>query len=81
MYEQFYQWLSTQFVDNEMFIGVITASSIGTALYMARAFPATLPHEVISLSRRRILGQPIGVKRAKTIEFERVDRQVGSHIF
>lgn len=42
MYEQIYQWLSTQFVDNEMFIGVITASSIGTALYLARAFPATL---------------------------------------
>ena len=42
MYEHIYQWLSTQFVDNEMFIGVITASSIGTALYMARAFPATL---------------------------------------
>jgi chaperone BCS1 len=42
MYEQFYLWLSTQFVDNEMFIGVITASSIGTALYLARAFPATL---------------------------------------
>jgi chaperone BCS1 len=42
MYEQIYQWLSTQFVDNEMLIGVITASSIGTALYLARAFPATL---------------------------------------
>jgi len=42
MYEQLYQWLSTQFVDNEMFIGVITASSIGTALYLARALPATL---------------------------------------
>lgn len=42
MYEQIYQWLSTQFVDNEMFIGVITASSIGTVLYLARAFPATL---------------------------------------
>lgn len=42
MYEQIYQWLSAQFVDNEMFIGVITASSIGTALYLARAFPAAL---------------------------------------
>lgn len=42
MYEQLYQWLSTQFVDNEMFIGVITASSIGTVLYLARALPATL---------------------------------------
>ncbi|MDH5410030.1 MAG: AAA family ATPase [Alphaproteobacteria bacterium] len=42
MYEQIYLWLSTQFVDNEMFIGVITASSIGTALYLARALPETL---------------------------------------
>lgn len=42
MYEQFYLWLSAQFADNEMFIGVITASSIGTVLYLARAVPMAL---------------------------------------
>ncbi len=42
MYEQFYNWLSAQFADNDMFIGVIAASTIGTALYLARAVPARL---------------------------------------
>lgn len=42
MYEQFYAWVSAQIVDNEMFIGVIAASSIGTVLYLARALPAIL---------------------------------------
>lgn len=32
MYEQIQAWLSTQLVDNEMFIGVIAASSIELAL-------------------------------------------------
>ena len=42
MYEQFYVWLSAQIAGNEMFIGVVTASSIGTALYLARAVPRGL---------------------------------------
>ena len=42
MYEQFYTWLSAQFSDNDMFIGVIAMSTIGTAMYLARAVPAWL---------------------------------------
>ncbi len=42
MYEQFYTWLSAQFAGNDMFIGVIAMSTIGTAMYLARAVPACL---------------------------------------
>lgn len=42
MYDQVIGWLHEQATGNDMFIGVITASGIGTAIYLARALPATL---------------------------------------
>ncbi|MDH5559209.1 MAG: hypothetical protein OEZ03_17820, partial [Alphaproteobacteria bacterium] len=42
MYEQIYAWLATQFAQNEVFAGLIGASALGSAMFLARSVPATL---------------------------------------
>ena len=42
MYEQIYNWLAVQLADNDVFVGIVGASAIGTLLFVARSVPATL---------------------------------------
>lgn len=42
MYEQIYNWLTVQLADNDVFVGIVGASAIGTLLFVARSVPATL---------------------------------------
>jgi hypothetical protein len=42
MYEQIYTWMTGQLAGNDVFVGLVGASAIGTALFLARSVPAAL---------------------------------------
>lgn len=42
MYEQIYDWLAVLLADNDVFVGIVGASAIGTLLFVARSVPSTL---------------------------------------
>lgn len=44
MYEQIYIWIAEQLTANDVFVGLVGASAIGTVLFLARSVPAALWH-------------------------------------
>lgn len=42
MYEQIYPWITEQLTRNDVFVGLVGASAIGTAMFLARSVPAAL---------------------------------------